>query len=158
LLEKIALLVEQIEQVNEKEKANAKEETSRPPRDNNENNSSLESKSKDTIEDSESLKKTIARMNEQLKEELSKSKRLKNKVNKLENDYLAKLSEYEKHEQILDGRSSYSKATMFRLAHQTNSFSTILFIKMRQTFLFLFLTWNRQHNFLKQLTNLYPND
>ena len=120
LLEKIALLVEQIEQVNEKE--TKKESTQANSTGNNENISPPESNSKsgkDKIEDSESLKKTIARINDQLKEELSKSKRLENKVNKLENDYLTKLSEYEKHEQILEGRSSYSKtdpdATFMRM-------------------------------------------
>jgi len=117
LLEKIALLVEEIEQVNEKDnQAEGKKEKSK---NDDKDTPSSNSKSNDRIEDSESLKKTIARMNEQLKEELSKSKRLSNKVNKLEKDYLAKLSEYENHEKILNGRSSYSKtdhdATFMRM-------------------------------------------
>lgn len=116
LLEKIALLVEQIEQTNE---ADNEEEGGKSKESPNEDDSSNDSNSNPKIEDSDSLKKTIARMNEQLKEELSKSKRLKNKVKKLEQEYLEKLSEYEQHEQILNGRSSYSKtdhdATFMRM-------------------------------------------
>jgi len=112
LLEKIALLVEQIEQANEEE-----EEKGGSPSDSED--SSEDSGDKGKIEDSDSLKKTIARINDQLEEELSKSKRLKNKVKKLEETYLKKLSEYEKHEEILNGRSSYSKtdpdATFMRM-------------------------------------------
>jgi len=112
LLEKIAILVQEIEQVNEKD-----EERIENPTDSNDMGS--DSTGKPKIEDSAALKKTIAQINEQLEEELSKSKRLKNKVKKLEKNYLEKLSEYEKHEQLLNGRSSYSKtdpdATFMRM-------------------------------------------
>ena len=116
LLEKIALLVEEIEQANEADENDIGQKKEIP---SDSEGLSSGSNGKTIIEDSESLKKTIARINEQLEEELSNSKRLKNKVKKLEENYLEKLSEYEQHEQILNGRSSYSKtdpdATFMRM-------------------------------------------
>lgn len=116
LLEKIALLVEEIEQANEADETDKDQKKETP---SESEDSSGGSSGKTVIEDSASLKKTIARINEQLEQELSNSKRLKNKVKKLEENYLEKLSEYEQHEQILNGRSSYSKtdpdATFMRM-------------------------------------------
>lgn len=118
LLEKIALLVEEIEQANEEDTkaTNSKKEEGNSP---SSDEDSTASNSKDEITDSDSLKKTIARINDQLEEELSNSKRLNNKVKKLEDKYLKKLSEYEEHERLLNGRSSYSKtdpdATFMRM-------------------------------------------
>ena len=106
LLEKIALLVDQIEQANEEEQAEEKNEggdEQEPPK----------------IKDSQSLKQTIERINGQLEEELGKNKKLKRKVEKLEKEHMKKLKEYEEHEKLLDGRSSYSKtdpdATFMRM-------------------------------------------
>ncbi len=93
LLEKIAVLVEQIEQTNEEElKVETRDETGQPK-----------------IQDSESLVQTIAEINEQLEEELGKNKKLTKQVKQLEEEHLKKLAEYENHERLLDGRSSYSK-------------------------------------------------
>ena len=93
LLEKIAVLVEQIDQANE-------EESPLPTRD--EQGSPL-------IKDSQSLAETISQLNDQLEKQLGKNKRLENKVEKLQKEHLKKLKEYEEHERKLDGRSSYSK-------------------------------------------------
>lgn len=103
LLEKIAVLVEQIDQANE-------EESPLPTRD--EQGSPL-------IKDSQSLAETISQLNDQLEKQLGKNKRLENKVEKLQKEHLKKLKEYEEHERKLDGRSSYSKtdedATFMRM-------------------------------------------
>jgi len=103
LLEKIAVLVEQIEQTNEEElKVETRDEAGLPK-----------------IQDSESLEQTISQINDQLEEELGKNKKLSKQVKKLKDEHLKKLEEYENHERILDGRSSYSKtdedATFMRM-------------------------------------------
>lgn len=103
LLEKIAVLVEQIEQANEEDlKLETRNEDGLPK-----------------IQDSESLQKTIEQINEQLGEELGKNKKLTKQLKKLEEEHLKKLEEYENHERLLDGRSSYSKtdpdATFMRM-------------------------------------------
>ena len=103
LLEKIAVLVEQIEQTNEEElKVETRDQEGLPK-----------------IQDTEALQKTIDQINEQLSEELGKNKKLSKQVKKLKEEHLKKLGEYEQHEQILDGRSSYSKtdpdATFMRM-------------------------------------------
>ena len=103
LLEKIAVLVEQIEQSNEEELQVETRDPEGLPK----------------MQDSESLQKTIDQINGQLAEELGKNKKLTKQVKKLEEEHLKKLEEYENHEQILDGRSSYSKtdpdATFMRM-------------------------------------------
>ena len=103
LLEKIADLVAQIEQANEASARQTVRDEQGVP----------------VIQDSESLQQTISKLNEQLEDELGKSKRLKNKVKKLEEEHLKKLQEYESHESKLNGRSSYSKtdedATFMRM-------------------------------------------
>ena len=104
LLEKIAVLVEQIEQSNDLEAASivTRNERGVPQ-----------------IQDSETLEQTIAQLNEQLEDQLGQNKRLKNKVTKLETQHLNKLKEYEAHEAQLKDRSSYSKtdpdATFMRM-------------------------------------------
>jgi hypothetical protein len=106
LLDKVAALIEQIEQVNEQTEVEAKaRESSDGPG--------------PKIADSQALEQTIERLNNQLEEELGKNKRLKKKLNKLEKEHLPKLREYEEQEDLLDGRSSYSKtdpdATFMRM-------------------------------------------
>lgn len=104
LLEKIAVLVEQIEQVNEEEstQVQVRDDEGAP-----------------LIKDSEALKQTISDLNERLEEQLGKNKQLSKQVKKLEQDHLEKLKEYEEHERKLNGRSSYSKtdedATFMRM-------------------------------------------
>ena len=108
LLEKIALLVEQIEQANEEEEEQGGEK-----------NETGDEQEPLQIKDSQALQQTIERINDQLEEELGKNKKLKRKVEKLEKEHLKKLREYEEHEKQLDGRSSYSKtdpdATFMRM-------------------------------------------
>jgi len=103
LLEKIAVLVEQIDQTNEEDlKVETRDEQGLPK-----------------IQDSESLEQTISQINDQLEEELGKNKKLTKQVKKLKEEHLKKLEEYENHERVLDGRSSYSKtdpdATFMRM-------------------------------------------
>jgi len=104
LLEKIAVLVEQIEQRNELEDSQVQVR---------------DAQGTPLIKDSEALEQTITQLNDQLENQLGKNKRLENKVKKLETDHLKKLKEYEEHERKLDGRSSYSKtdedATFMRM-------------------------------------------
>lgn len=105
LLEKIANLVDQIDQVNEEEQRQNKQ------------SKDLEGEPK--IKDSQALEQTITRLNEQLKEELGKNKRLEKKMIKLKEEHLSKLKEYEDQEEKLNSRSSYSKtdedATFMRM-------------------------------------------
>ncbi|MEZ4990822.1 MAG: IS1182 family transposase [Saprospiraceae bacterium] len=104
VLEKVAALVDQIEQSNEEAEAAAQEQT-KP--------------GTSPIADSEALAQTIDRLNEQLATELGKNKQLKKKLDKLEKEHLPKLRQYEEQERKLDGRSSYSKtdpdATFMRM-------------------------------------------
>ena len=104
VLEKVAALVDQIEQANEEAESVAQSAT-KP--------------NADPIEDSEALAQTITRLNEQLATELGNSKRLQKKLDKLEKEHLPKLRQYEEQERKLDGRSSYSKtdedATFMRM-------------------------------------------
>ena len=104
VLEKVAALVDQIEQANEEAESVAQSAT-KP--------------NTDPIEDSEALAQTITRLNEQLATELGNSKRLQKKLDKLEKEHLPKLRQYEEQERKLDGRSSYSKtdedATFMRM-------------------------------------------
>ena len=103
LLEKIANLVEQIEQTNEEAESESVRDEQGVP----------------LIQNSEDLQSTISKLNGQLKDEFGKNKKLKKKVKKLEEEHLKKLQEYENHERKLDGRSSYSKtdkdATFMRM-------------------------------------------
>jgi transposase len=70
---------------------------------------SLGEKGKDTQLKSQELKQVAAKLNEQLKEKTGKEKRsFKSKINKLEKES-EKLEKYEKQEEILSGRNSYSK-------------------------------------------------
>lgn len=66
----------------------------------------------------EELNQKIQAINEKLKEK-TPSKRLKKKVEKLQNEILPKLSEYERHLKTMGGRNSYSKtdpdATFMRM-------------------------------------------
>ena len=104
VLEKVAALVDQIEQANEEAESVA-QSASKP--------------NADPIENSEALAQTITRLNEQLATELGNSKRLQKKLDKLEKEHLPKLRQYEEQERKLDGRSSYSKtdedATFMRM-------------------------------------------
>jgi transposase len=92
LLNKIAALLEHIEQANERDETQAKEQVKVPQ-----------------ISDSEALSRTIDQLNEQLHDQLDQNKALKKKLTKLENEYLPKLEGYEEQERLLDGRNSYSK-------------------------------------------------
>lgn len=107
LLSKINALLDQIEEENEREEAEQKyEDETKPP-------------TPRQVDTSEKLKETINNLNEQLKERLSTSKKLRRKMDKLEHDHLGKLQEYEQHESKLNGRNSYSKtdedATFMRM-------------------------------------------
>lgn len=99
LLAKINALLDQIEAQNDREEAEAEAKEKdgdgsvRPP-----------------VEDSGRLAQTIADLNEQLKERLPKDKSLRRKMKDLQDKHLDKLREYEKHEEKLNGRNSYSKA------------------------------------------------
>ncbi|MEZ4990959.1 MAG: transposase [Saprospiraceae bacterium] len=73
VLEKVAALVDQIEQSNEEAEAAAQEQT-KP--------------GTSPIADSEALAQTIDRLNEQLATELGKNKQLKKKLDKLEKEHL----------------------------------------------------------------------
>lgn len=105
LLEKIADLIDQIEQANEEE-SHQKTQT-------------RDAEGSPKIKDSQSLEQTIQSLNEQLKQEFGKNKKLEKKRTKLKEDHLSKLKEYEDHERKLNGRSSYSKtdedATFMRM-------------------------------------------
>ena len=104
LLDKIALLIAQIEQTNEKEEALAKQ-VSGPQEE-------VLHSHEDKITDSEALQKTIVRINEELNNSSESEKVLKKKrtkVKKLAEQHLEKLRDYERQELLLNGRSSYSK-------------------------------------------------
>lgn len=106
LLEKIAKLLDQIEASNEAEEQ------------------SLEVEHRDeqgnmAVMDSVALKQTIDSINEQLGKQMQKNKRLQKKMDKLEQDHLNKLREYEEQQKLLNDRNSYSKtdpdATFMRM-------------------------------------------
>lgn len=93
VLDKIAVLIEQIESANEKaESAAQKELVQTTP-----------------ITDSHALSQTIQDMNAQLAEQLGQNKQLKKKLSRLETELLPKLQKYEEQEKLLKGRNSYSK-------------------------------------------------
>jgi len=100
LLNKIALLIEQIESANEAAEQAAQQ-----------SEASTKEDSTDTakIQDSEALVQTIAQLNEQLAEQLGTNKKLQKQLTQLEEEHLPKLKSYEEQERLLDGRSSYSK-------------------------------------------------
>lgn len=78
----------------------------------------LEELGEDVTLDSQRLAKTIARLNEKLKQQ-PENKELKKSIKKLKKDALPRLERYEQQEQTLAGRNSYSKtdsdATFMRL-------------------------------------------
>ena len=95
LLDKIATLIEQIEAANNSAEELAAKQSAE--------------KNNPVVSDSEALKTTIAELNTKLAAELDQNSRLKKKIDKLEKEHLPKLKEYEKQEELLQGRSSYSK-------------------------------------------------
>ena len=96
LLDKIATLVTQIEQVNEEVEEAAKKK---------ERSNDL----KEALKTSDALRQRIAKLNGNMAAQKVENKKLKSQLKKLEKEYLPKLMEYENHEQLLDGRNSYSK-------------------------------------------------
>lgn len=115
LLDKIAVLLDQIEQVNEQS-----ESTSSPSEQSAATNVESENVEPEAstkvierkVDTSKALQQTIQQLNKELAEELSENKSLKKKLEQLETIHLPKLMEYEQHELILNGRSSYSKTDM----------------------------------------------
>jgi transposase len=93
LLEKVACIIEMIEAANDRAEAKAAQEDEVRP----------------VVRDSEALKKTIAELNDKVEEQLGKNKELASQLKKLQSEHLPKLMEYEKQEQLLEGRASYSK-------------------------------------------------
>ena len=55
------------------------------------------------------MRQRIAKLNDNMAAQKVENKKLKSQLKKLEKEYLPKLMEYESHEQLLDGRNSYSK-------------------------------------------------
>lgn len=96
LLDKIATLVTEIERVNDEEETIAKKK---------EHAQSIEKE----LKTSEALRQRIDKLNKNMAEHKAENKQLERQLKKLEKDYLPKLMEYENHEQLLDGRNSYSK-------------------------------------------------
>lgn len=93
LLDKIAILIEQIEGANKQTELEASQQKQSVPK----------------ISDSEALSQTIKQLNEQLHDQLGENKQLKKKLDTIANKHLPKLQAYEAQEELLDGRSSYSK-------------------------------------------------
>ncbi len=97
LLNKIAVLLDQIDQANDQA------------------DQIVEDKSQDQalacaqVKSSEDLIQTIEGLHTQLKDQLAEKKELKKKMQLLEQEYLSKLKAYEQQEALLAGRSSYSK-------------------------------------------------
>lgn len=117
LLDKIALILEQIEQVNEQAEQEATSqnnsaETKSAQKEESRKQSSKDSSSKKParkVVDSQALQESIERINKDLSAALGDNKKLKKKLEKLEQEHLPKLQKYEEQERILNGRSSYSK-------------------------------------------------
>lgn len=105
LLEKIQIILEQIESHNEEAEEQSRQASTQ--------------KTTEKIEDSEALAKTVIDINQTLSEQLDKDKNLRRKVDKLKNEHLPKLQGYEEQERLLKDRNSYSKtdpdATMMRM-------------------------------------------
>lgn len=101
LIDKIATLVTEIERINDEVEVDAKkkEQTEQIKKE----------QLKSTLQTSDALRSQIAKLNTKMAEQKQENKKLKNQLKKLEKDYLPKLMDYENHEQILDGRNSYSK-------------------------------------------------
>ena len=102
LLNKIALIVSQLDELCER--ADEDEESKSGPSDG------------EQLSDSEAVREAIGRLNNALLARESDSvgdakelKKAKTKLNNLENKQLAKLKEYERQQEILGSRSSYSK-------------------------------------------------
>lgn len=98
LLDKIAALLEQIEQTNENESTEQEAANLEKP---------VTTKYK--IEDSQALEQTITQLNEEVAQQLTENKTLKKKIKQLEKEHLPKLAKYEEQERLLNGRNSYSK-------------------------------------------------
>lgn len=96
LLDKIAQIIEQIELANQSVEADLA-------------HSEKPKEEKRTISDSNELAKTIVELNKSLKEQNNENKELIKQVRKLEKEHLPKLQSYEDQQELLDGRSSYSK-------------------------------------------------
>ena len=97
LLDKIAQIIEQIEVANQSVESALEDDSEKPKQESR------------TISDSYELAKTIGELNKKLKEQKIENKELTKQVKKLEQDHLPKLQSYEDQEELLDGRSSYSK-------------------------------------------------
>ena len=97
LLDKIAQIIEQIEVANQSVESPLEDDSEKPKQESR------------TISDSYELAKTIGELNKKLKEQKIENKELTKQVKKLEQDHLPKLQSYEDQEELLDGRSSYSK-------------------------------------------------
>jgi len=96
LITKIATLVTEIERVNDEAETEAKKKAQ------------LEAL-KAELQTSGDLRQRIDKLNTNMTEQKAENKKLKSQLKKLEKQYLPKLQEYENHEQMLDGRNSYSK-------------------------------------------------
>lgn len=96
LLDKIAQIIEQIELANQSVESVLE----------NSDNPKQEIR---TISDSVALEKKIEELNKKLAGQKGENKQMVRQIRKLENEKLPKLQSYEKQEEILGGRSSYSK-------------------------------------------------
>ncbi len=104
LLDKIAVLIAQIEQTNEQEEAGT---GSGAP-----STEGVLQEGQSRISDSEAVQAAIKRINEDLKTGSTAEKEVKKKrrkLDKLTNEHLPKLRRYEEQQELLNGRSSYSK-------------------------------------------------
>ena len=96
LLDKISLIIEQIELANQTVESTLSQS----------DRTDQESR---TISTSNELSKTIEELNNKLKEESKEDKEIVKQVKKLEQEHLPKLQSYEDQEELLNGRNSYSK-------------------------------------------------
>jgi len=126
LLDKIATLVTQIEQVNDEEEEAAKKKAQAEAL-------------KEDLKTSDALRQRIAKLNDNMAAQKVENKKLKSQLKKLEKEYLPKLMEYENHEQLLDGRNSYSKTDPDATFMRTKL--TIPPIRPRLICLYLLVTW-----------------
>lgn len=93
--EKIAALLDEIDRINEAEEAEYGDKD-------------LEEMGGNGSLTSEKIEKTVEKLNQQLKEQPD-NRKLRQAVKKLERDYLPRQRKFERQEQILQGRNSYSK-------------------------------------------------
>jgi len=118
LLDKIAVLLDQIERTNEEAEGRVASTTKTSQSDEQQSATPIDTQSElakskeQKVDTSKSLKQTIKQLNKDLAAELTQNKSLKKKLEQLEKEHLPKLMEYEQHEILLNGRNSYSKTDM----------------------------------------------